>query len=93
MNVRFATNTLISDVVARAAVRSKNLSTLLSLSGGQNYMCSGVDAKATLSLLSTDQKREKEHPATMLRMAATMPGYQKASPAYIPHQTQAYGTL
>ena len=56
------------DVVARAAVQIKNaIDTTIAL-GGQNYVFWG-GREGYMSLLNTDQKREKEHLAMMLTMA------------------------
>ena len=56
------------DVVARAAVQIKNAMDATIALGGQNYVFWG-GREGYMSLLNTDQKREKEHLATMLRMA------------------------
>ena len=56
------------DVVARAAVQSKNAIDATIALGGQNYVFWG-GREGYMSLLNTDQKREKEHLATMLTMA------------------------
>ncbi len=56
------------DVVARAAVQIKNAIDATIALGGQNYVFWG-GREGYMSLLNTDQKREKEHLATMLRMA------------------------
>ncbi|MDE6370985.1 MAG: TIM barrel protein, partial [Duncaniella sp.] len=56
------------DVVARAAVQIKNAIDATVALGGQNYVFWG-GREGYMSLLNTDQKREKEHLATMLRMA------------------------
>ncbi len=56
------------DVVARAAVQIKNAIDATIELGGQNYVFWG-GREGYMSLLNTDQKREKEHLATMLRMA------------------------
>ena len=56
------------DVVARAAVQIKNaIDTTIAL-GGTNYVFWG-GREGYMSLLNTDQKREKEHLATMLTIA------------------------
>ena len=56
------------DVVARACVQIKNaIDTTIAL-GGTNYVFWG-GREGYMSLLNTDQKREKEHLATMLTMA------------------------
>lgn len=56
------------DVVARAAVQIKNaIDTTIKL-GGENYVFWG-GREGYMSLLNTDQKREKEHLAQMLRAA------------------------
>ena len=56
------------DVVARAAVQIKNAIDATIELGGQNYVFWG-GREGYMSLLNTDQKREKEHLATMLRLA------------------------
>lgn len=56
------------DVVARAAVQIKNAMDATIALGGQNYVFWG-GREGYMSLLNTDQKREKEHLATMLKMA------------------------
>ena len=56
------------DVVARAAVQIKNAIDATIELGGTNYVFWG-GREGYMSLLNTDQKREKEHLATMLRMA------------------------
>ena len=56
------------DVVARAAVQIKNAIDATIELGGQNYVFWG-GREGYMSLLNTDQKREKEHLATMLNMA------------------------
>lgn len=56
------------DVVARAIVQIKNAIDATIALGGQNYVFWG-GREGYMSLLNTDQKREKEHMATMLRMA------------------------
>ena len=56
------------DVVARAAVQIKNAIDATIALGGQNYVFWG-GREGYMSLLNTDQKREKEHLATMLTMA------------------------
>ena len=56
------------DVVARAAVQIKNAIDATIKLGGSNYVFWG-GREGYMSLLNTDQKREKEHLATMLRMA------------------------
>ncbi|MDE6556138.1 MAG: xylose isomerase [Duncaniella sp.] len=56
------------DVVARAAVQIKNAIDATVALGGKNYVFWG-GREGYMSLLNTDQKREKEHLATMLRMA------------------------
>ena len=68
------------DVVARAAVRIKNAIDATIELGGTNYVFAG-GREGYMSLLNTDQKREKEHLATMLRPPATTPA-QKASPVH-----------
>ena len=56
------------DVVARAAVQIKNtIDTTIEL-GGMNYVFWG-GREGYMSLLNTDQKREKEHLARMLTLA------------------------
>ncbi len=56
------------DVVARAAVQIKNAIDATIALGGTNYVfCGGREGY--MSLLNTDQKREKEHLAMMLRLA------------------------
>ena len=56
------------DVVARAAVQIKNAIDATIALGGTNYVFWG-GREGYMSLLNTDQKREKEHLATMLTMA------------------------
>ena len=56
------------DVVARAAVQIKNAIDATIELGGTNYVFWG-GREGYMSLLNTDQKREKEHLATMLRIA------------------------
>ena len=56
------------DVVARAIVQIKNSIDATIKLGGQNYVFWG-GREGYMSLLNTDQKREKEHMAMMLRMA------------------------
>ncbi len=56
------------DVVARACVQIKNAIDATIALGGTNYVFWG-GREGYMSLLNTDQKREKEHLATMLRMA------------------------
>ena len=56
------------DVVARACVQIKNAMDATIALGGSNYVFWG-GREGYMSLLNTDQKREKEHLATMLRMA------------------------
>ena len=56
------------NVVARAMVQIKNAIDATIELGGQNYVFWG-GREGYMSLLNTDQKREKEHLATMLRMA------------------------
>ncbi len=56
------------DVVARAIVQIKNAIDATIALGGENYVFWG-GREGYMSLLNTDQKREKEHMATMLRMA------------------------
>ena len=56
------------DVVARAAVQIKNAIDATIELGGTNYVFWG-GREGYMSLLNTDQKREKEHLAQMLRMA------------------------
>lgn len=56
------------DVVARAAVQIKNAIDATIALGGTNYVFWG-GREGYMSLLNTDQKREKEHLAQMLRMA------------------------
>ena len=56
------------DVVARAAVQIKNAIDATIELGGSNYVFWG-GREGYLSLLNTDQKREKEHLAKMLTMA------------------------
>lgn len=56
------------DVVARAAVQIKNAIDATIALGGSNYVFWG-GREGYMSLLNTDQKREKEHLATMLTMA------------------------
>lgn len=55
-------------VVARACVQIKNAIDATIALGGSNYVFWG-GREGYMSLLNTDQKREKEHLATMLRMA------------------------
>ncbi len=56
------------DVVARAAVQIKNAIDATIALGGQNYVFWG-GREGYMSLLNTDQKREKEHLAMMLTIA------------------------
>lgn len=56
------------DVVARAAVQIKNAIDATIELGGQNYVFWG-GREGYMSLLNTDQKREKEHLAMILTMA------------------------
>ena len=56
------------DVVARAIVQIKNAIDATIELGGENYVFWG-GREGYMSLLNTDMKREKEHMATMLRMA------------------------
>ena len=56
------------DVVARAAVQIKNAIDATIALGGQNYVFWG-GREGYMSLLNTDQKREKEHLAMMLTKA------------------------
>lgn len=56
------------DVVARAIVQIKNAIDAGIELGAENYVFWG-GREGYMSLLNTDQKREKEHMATMLRMA------------------------
>lgn len=56
------------DVVARASVQIKNALDATIALGGQNYVFWG-GREGYMTLLNTDQKREKEHLAQMLRMA------------------------
>ncbi len=56
------------NVVARAAVQIKNAIDATIKLGGQNYVFWG-GREGYMSLLNTDQKREKEHLAQMLAMA------------------------
>ncbi|MDO4826851.1 MAG: xylose isomerase [Bacteroidia bacterium] len=56
------------DVVARAAVQIKNAIDATIELGGENYVFWG-GREGYMSLLNTDQKREKEHLVQMLRMA------------------------
>ena len=56
------------DVVARAIVQIKNAIDAGIKLGAENYVFWG-GREGYMSLLNTDQKREKEHMATMLRMA------------------------
>lgn len=56
------------DVVARAAVQIKNAIDATIELGGTNYVFWG-GREGYMSVLNTDQKREKEHLATMLRIA------------------------
>ena len=56
------------DVVARAIVQIKNAMDAGIKLGAENYVFWG-GREGYMSLLNTDQKREKEHLATMLRMA------------------------
>ena len=62
-----ATNTDF-DVVARAAVQIKNAIDATIELGGSNYVFWG-GREGYMSLLNTDQKREKEHLAMVLKMA------------------------
>ena len=56
------------DVVARAIVQIKNAIDATIHLGGSSYVFWG-GREGYMSLLNTDQRREKEHMATMLRMA------------------------
>ena len=56
------------DVVARAIVQIKNAIDATIELGGSNYVFWG-GREGYMTLLNTDQKREKEHMATMLTMA------------------------
>ena len=56
------------DVVARAIVQIKNAIDATIALGGQNYVFWG-GREGYMSLLNTDQKREKDHLAMMLTMA------------------------
>lgn len=56
------------DVVARAIVQIKNAIDAGIKLGAENYVFWG-GREGYMSILNTDQKREKEHMATMLRMA------------------------
>ena len=56
------------DVVARAAVQIKNAIDATIALGGSNYVFWG-GREGYMSLLNTDQKREKDHLATMLTIA------------------------
>ena len=56
------------DVVARAIVQIKNSIDATIHLGGSSYVFWG-GREGYMSLLNTDQRREKEHMATMLRMA------------------------
>ena len=56
------------DVVARAIIQIKNAIDATIKLGGQNYVFWG-GREGYMSLLNTDQKREKEHMARMLTMA------------------------
>ncbi len=56
------------DVVARAAVQIKNAIDATIALGGENYVFWG-GREGYMSLLNTDQKREKEHLARLLTMA------------------------
>ena len=56
------------DVVARACVQIKNAIDATIELGGTNYVFWG-GREGYMSLLNTDQRREKEHLATMLKMA------------------------
>ncbi len=56
------------DVVARACVQIKNAIDATIALGGTNYVFWG-GREGYMSLLNTDQQREKEHLATMLTMA------------------------
>ncbi|MDE6453028.1 MAG: xylose isomerase [Muribaculaceae bacterium] len=56
------------DVVARAAVQVKNAIDATIALGGENYVFWG-GREGYMSLLNTDQKREKEHLARFLTMA------------------------
>ncbi|MEG0890162.1 MAG: TIM barrel protein, partial [Bacteroides sp.] len=56
------------DVVARAAIQIKNAIDATIELGGQNYVFWG-GREGYMSLLNTDQKREKEHLAQMLKLA------------------------
>ena len=56
------------DVVARAIVQIKNAMDAGIALGAENYVFWG-GREGYMSILNTDQKREKQHMATMLRMA------------------------
>ncbi|MDE5733747.1 MAG: TIM barrel protein, partial [Duncaniella sp.] len=56
------------DTVARAAVQIKNAIDATIALGGKNYVFWG-GREGYMSILNTDQKREKEHLATMLTLA------------------------
>ena len=56
------------DIVARAAVQIKSAIDATIKLGGENYVFWG-GREGYMSLLNTDQKREKEHLAMMLRLA------------------------
>ena len=56
------------DIVARAIVQIKNAIDATIELGGENYVFWG-GREGYMSLLNTDMKREKQHMATMLRMA------------------------
>ena len=62
------------DVVARAAVQIKNAIDATIELGGENYVFWG-GREGYMSLLNTDQKREKEHLAQMLTMEPTKHQY------------------
>ncbi len=70
------------DVVARAAVQIKNAIDATIELGGQNYVFWG-GREGYMSLLNTDQKREKEHLAKMLTIArglCSCPWFQRYFP-------------
>ena len=78
------------DVVARAAVQIKNAIDATIELGGENYVFWG-GRKGYMSLLNTDQKREKEHLAQMLTIARD---YARAGwfQRYFPDRTETDGT-
>lgn len=77
------------DVVARAAVQIKNALDATIALGGENYVFWG-GREGYMSLLNTDQKREKNHLALLLAKARIMPAAKVLR--NIPDRTQTDGT-